>query len=59
MLLYHIYESVSALIFGYLAYFLLFCSMYNAIKNIVGLRVLSDLGDYYSYPMVETLSERE
>ena len=49
MLLYHKYESISVFIFGYLAYFLLFKSIYNSVKNIVGFKVLPSLGDYYIY----------
>ena len=56
MLLYHKYESISVFIFGYLAYFLLLNSIYNAIRNIVGFKVLPSLGDYYIYLKVEGLS---
>lgn len=40
-------QSISVLIFGYLAFFLFFSSMYNAAKNIVELKVMSNFRDYF------------
>ena len=59
MLLYHKYESISVFIFGYLAYFLLFKSIYNSVKNIVGFKVLPSLEDYYIYLKVRDFPGRQ